>query len=431
MLGQLLSLFQGNSAHALTERAVTAMKPQVEERAIYGTETAFWSAVSGGAVSKAGELVNSESAQQQTAVWACMRVLSETISSLSWDIYTDDGKGNRQKQPNHPVARLLRAPHPLYNGQTWLETMQSWATLRGNAISVIMRNGAGLPIGLRHVTCDQVNIDYDPATQMLYYTIYDRRTGKPIVLDHNDVLHVRAYVSDVEDGWGVSPISKHRDTVGLSLAGKRYMSELMRNGAHVKGYLSTDDVLKPDVSKRMKKSWQAAHAGAGNAGKTPVLEAGVKFHQLNLSPADAEWLKMMQFSVAEISRIFGVPMHMLSALERSTNNNIEHQGREFITHTVRPWVKRYEAEINQKLFSGRSSSYFRFNMDSYLIGDAEARSKLYATYMNYGITNADEIRRLEGMNAKPNGEGEEYLYPVNMAPMSALGQNINNGTEEE
>lgn len=208
------------------------------------------------------------------------------------------------------------------------------------------------------------------------------------------------------------------------------MSELMKSGAHVKGFLSTDEVLDQEVALRMKQSWQAAHAGQGNAGKTPVLEAGIKFHTLNLSPADAQWLEMMKFSVEEISRIFRVPMHMLSALERSTNNNIEQQAKEFIIHTVRPWVKRYEAEINSKLFSGRSNSYFRFNLDSYVRGDSEARSKLYDTYMKWGIANTDEIRRLEGWNAKANGEGREYLYPVNMAPMSALGQNLTNGEEE-
>jgi HK97 family phage portal protein len=427
MLGQLLSFFNSNSVHALTERAGTP----VEERSqLISSETSFWAALNGGTVSKSGELVTAQSAQTQTAVWAAVRILSETISSLSWDIYTEDAQGNRRKQPNHPTARLLRTPNPLYNGQTWFETMQAWATLRGNAIAVIQRNGAGLPTGLRHVSCDQVSIDYDRNTGLLHYTIWDSKTGKSIVVDHENVLHIRAQVMDVETGWGKSPIQAHRDTIGLSIAGQRYMSELMKNGAHVKGFLGTDEVLKPEVAARMRKSWQAAHGGAGNAGKTPVLEAGMKFHQLNLTPADAQWLEMMKFSTEEVSRIFRVPMHMLSALERSTNNNIEHQGREFITHTVRPWVKRWEAEINQKLFSGRSSSYFRFNMDSYMRGDAEARAKLYATYMNYGIANADEIRRLEGMNSKPDGEGQIYLYPVNMAPMSALGQNMNDGEEE-
>jgi HK97 family phage portal protein len=427
MLSKALSFLRENSVVGLRDRSTV----DVEERSTFtSSDTAFWASLHGANFAKSGEVVTMGNAQTTTAVWAAVRILAETISSLDWDIYTDDDDGNRTKLPNHPVAKLLRSPHPLYNGQTWFETMQSWASLRGNAISVIMRNGLGLPVGLRHFSIDQVTIDYDEQSGELYYTVWDPTTGKHRVFDYENILHVRAQVMDAETGWGKSPIQAHRDTIGLNMAGQRYMSELMKNGAHVKGFLGTDEVLKPEVAKRMRKSWQAAHGGAGNAGKTPVLEAGMKFYRLNLSPADAQWLEMMKFGVEEVSRIFRIPLHMLSSLERSTNNNIEHQGREFVTHTIIPWVRRWEAEIDNKLFSGRSRAYFRFNLDSYLRGDAEARAKLYATYMTHGITNADEVRRLEGLNAKPNGEGSVYLYPVNMAPMEVL-QNISNGQEEE
>lgn len=423
---RVFSIFSAPSFRAKSVPFV-AKTPKTEER--NNQEVVNYTSFFGpsrGAQSKSGEVVSHETAQSLTAVWACLRVISESISSLSWDVYTDAGIG-REKQPRHPVAKLLTNPHPLYSGQTFFETMQAWATLHGNAYAVIIRNGSGQPIQLRHVANNLVKIDYDEKLGQLFYTINSSTTGKHVVLDANNVLHIRAMVWDSENGTGKSPITTHRDTFGLGTAGQGYMSALMKNGANLSGVLTTDMALTKEVAEANRDSWQRANGGVGNSGGTAVLQGGMKYQALSLSPADAQWLEMMKATTEDVSRIFRVPMHMLSALDRSTNNNIEHQGREFVTHTLRPWVKRWEAELT-KLFSDRSASYFRFNLDSLMRGDTEARTKMHGMMLSTGTLNRDEVRAIEGYNPIAGGEGKIHLYPVNFAPMAGLGQ-IEQGAE--
>lgn len=409
-----------------------ATKPETRsnDRSVTG---GFWGMLRG-QNSKSGEVVNVRTAQGVTAVWACIRVISETLSTLSSGVYVDTDNG-KQRLRSHPVARLLKNPHPLYNGQLWMETMAAWASLTGNAYSVIIRDGSGIPRQIRHVTNDQVTCDYDSGLGLLLYTVYDSKTGKAMVVDQGDMIHFRATVWDMENGRGKSPIEAHRDTLGLAIAGNGYMSSLMKNGANLSGILTTDNTLTNDQVRANRDSWQATYGGTAASGRTAVLQGGMKYQQLTLSPADAQWLQVMKATVEDVSRIFRVPMHMLSALERSTNNNIEHQGREFVTHTIRPWAKRIEAEM-MKLFSDRSSAYFRFDLNSLLRGDTKARAAMYDTMSKWGHMNSDEIRNLEGYNAKPNGEGQSFLYPVNMAPWEVLSNPntpnpASDGSEEE
>jgi HK97 family phage portal protein len=327
--------------------------------------------------------------------------------------------GIRVKASNHPVSRLLNRPHVLYNGQTLMETMQAWVTLTGNAFAVIQRDGSGRAATLRHVANHLVDVNFSEEEQKLFYTVRSSTTNKYIVVESGEMIHLRSLVWDMEDAMGKSPIQAHRDTIGLGIAGSGYMSNLMKNGAHLTGVLTTDDAMKAEVAEANKKSWQAAYGGQGNAGGTAVLQGGMKYQALSLSPADAQWLQVTEATTEDISRIFGVPMHKLSALKRSTNNNIEHQGREFVTDTVRPDAHRIETEF-QKLFSSRSNAYFLFNLDSLMRGDTEARAKMHGMMLSTGTLNRDEVRALEGWNPIPNGEGKIHLYPVNFAPMSKL-----------
>ena len=385
---------------------------------------AIWGPLFGGPVAASGVSVNHETAQRHSAVWACVKIMSEAISSLSWDVIQELPNGDRQKLPSHPVAKALRSPMPgMYNGNTWFETMQAWKTLRGNAISLIVRNGAGTPKALRHFPLEQVTIDFDAVHQMTYYTFWDRHTNSNIVAEAADVIHIRSMVWDTEKGWGKSPIEVHRNSIGLHLAGQDYMGGIMKNGAHIPGVLMTDNKLTAEGAQRMSQSWSAKFGGSGNSGSTPVLEQGVKYQALNLTPADAQWLEVNNATIQDVARIFGVPLHMLGSLERSTNNNIEQQALEFVTQTLRPLAKIWEAEFN-KLFRPRDQGkiYFKFDLNSLLRGDVKSRATLYDTLLKWGAVNVDEVRRLEGWNAILTGEGKTHLYPVNMAPFDKLGQ---------
>lgn len=370
--------------------------------------------------SSSGVTVNDETSLGLSAVWAAVRILSESIASLSWDIYTEDENGNRVAQPNHPVARLLRKPHALYSSYTWFEMMQAFAALRGNAISVIMRDKAGRPKGLRCFPVDQIQVLY--RDEKIYYRVYDHLALGTFVVDYDDVIHLRALVMDPVSGWGKNPIEVHRESLGLGIAAQQYGGKFFKNGAHISGFLSTDQKLTAEAAERMRKSWQQRFGGLENGGATPVLEEGLKYVPLSLSPADSRYIETSRLSIEDVARIYRVPLHMLASLERATFSNIEHQSREFAMHTLRPWVKRWEDEINSKLFSDRvqGTTYFRFNLDSLLRGDSESRAKLIDTYMKWGLLTVNEIRRIEGFNATATGEGDVHLFPTNMAPLDQI-----------
>jgi HK97 family phage portal protein len=435
--------FRNNSVLALSKnggKLAQNKQDSIETRATLAE--AMWGPMFGGPMSDSGVTVNHETAQRHSAVWACVKIMSEAVSSLSGDVIQDLPNGDRQKLPNHPVAKVLRSPMPgMYNGNTWFETMQAWKTLRGNAISLIIRNGVGTPKSLRHFPLDQVTIDFDPINQMTYYTFWDRHTNKHIIEEAGNVIHIRSMVWDTEEGWGKSPIQVHRNSIGLHLAGQEYMGGILKNGAHIPGILTTDAKLTPESAERLAKSWRARFGGSVNAGNTPVLEQGLKYQALNLSPADAQWLEVNNATIQDVARIFGVPLHMLGSLERSTNNNIEQQALEFVTQTLRPLIKIWEAEFS-KLFAPRDQGkvYFKFDLNSLLRGDVKTRATLYDTLLKWGAVNVDEVRRLEGFNAIATGEGKTHLYPVNMAPFDKLGQqeqgaenatnNIPDGEEE-
>lgn len=391
----------------------------------------FLSMFGSSAQSSSGPYITHETSQRLTAVWASIRIISETIASLSWSITEEDDKGYRRELKDSSIARLLRNPSSLMNGMTWFETMQAWATLRGNGISLIDRDKAGRP---RALYCFPLqNVKIDRVGQMLFYTFFDPDTGQHIVVDSDSVIHIRALVWDGFSGWGKSPLEAHRDTIGAGLAGSDYMSNLLKNGAHIPGFLATDQKLSQDAADRMRKSWKSRYSGAANAGNTPVLEMGMKYVPLSLSPTDAKYIEHAALTNQDISRIFRVPLHMLGDLERATFSNIENQSREFVQNTIRPWVKRWESELRDKLIPQRNAGRvaFRFNLDSLLRGDTTSRAKLLSEYMKWGILNKNEARKLEGFNPTDDDEGNVFLTPVNMAPMEVIMKQLESTTLTE
>ena len=384
-----------------------------------------------GGPTNSGVAVNEKTALSISAVWRAVMFLGENIASLSGDVYRNLENGDREKLSDHPVARIMREPSPLYTGFTFRQSVQADAALNGNGIAVIRRNGAGEFLELRHVRSRNIITRY--RAPMLVYTYVDHQ-GNTFSTDSSNIFHIPALVLDTESCLGKSPIKVHRENLGLSIAKTQYGAKIFKNGTHIDGYLSTTDTLSDGAAERMSKSWKARYGGIHNAGGTPVLEQGLKYNALSMNPGDAKFIETSQLTVQDIARIFGVPLHMLASLERATFSNIEHQSREFVTYTLRPWVKRWEDEINRKLFTEQEKAegyYWRFNLESLLRGVPETRAKLYDVYMKWGITTRDEIRRLEGMNGSSDESGSVHLVPANMVPADMAGQFGKNSAQTE
>jgi HK97 family phage portal protein len=223
---------------------------------------------------------------------------------------------------------------------------------------------------------------------------------------------------------GFSPIRMAKEAIGLGMAAEAFGAKFFGNGANAGGVLEHPEQLSDDAFSHLKESFDEQHTGIENAHKPLILEEGMKWTQLTIPPEDAQFLETRQFQVAEIARIFNLPPHKLRDLSKSSFNNIEQESIDFVVTSIRPWLVRWEQELYRKLFvpMGDEDYFAEFLVDGLLRGDLQSRYRAYATARQWGWMSADDIRRLENMNALPDGQGKIYLIPMNMTPADQAGQ---------
>src|SRR4030042_1111092 len=224
------------------------------------------------------------------------------------------------------------------------------------------------------------------------------------------------------DDDGITPLSPilkaGREAIGLAMATQEHSARLFANGTRLGGLLKfpLGKALKDDTARgRVLSSWNKAFSGSVNAGKTALLEDGLEWQQMGMTSTDAQLLETMQFSIADISRIFGVPLHMLSELTRSTNNNIEFQGIEWVTNTIRPGAVRREEAMERDLLFGRSSKThgIAFDLDGLMRGDSKARAEYYRSGISNGYLSRNEVRIAEGMNPSDDDNMDGVTFTGN------------------
>jgi HK97 family phage portal protein len=360
-------------------------------------------------------VVNNDSAMTHAAVWSCIKVLSETIAALPVHVYkkTDNG---REISNSHPVDLLIsREPSEYQTSFTFRESMQTQLCLNGNAYAYIERNGGNQPIALHYLPFGDVTVK--KYKKGLIYNV--NGVG---ALTADEVLHIPALTFD--GLLGLSPITAARENIELGLSAQKFGNNFFRNGANLNGYISVPEVLDDESYERMKASWDARYSGTGKNSQTAILEAGSRYERIGIPPEDAQFLETRKFQVNEIARIFRVPPHMIGDLEKSTFSNIEHQGIEFVTHTITPWLVRWEQEMNRKLFSRdeKQQYYVKFNTNALLRGDATARANYYRTMWHIGAISQNDIRALEEMNDIEGGG--RYFVPLNMVPSDKVDETI-------
>ena len=367
-----------------------------------------------------GKNVTEETAIQISTVYACVRVLAETIASLPLNVYESDGKGGSRIAQNHPLEYLLHdAPNEEMTSFIWREQMMTQILLRGNSYSQIVRSGKTAILSIYPLLSSNMTVDRDDSGALTYkYQMADEST---ITLSPSEVLHIPGMGFDGIMGY--SPIALMKTTLGLTLAAEEYGSKVFSNGATPAGVLTHPNRLKDP--EKLRKAWNAAYGGSANAGKIGILEEGMKFERISMPNSEAQFLETRKFQVSEICRIYRVPPHMVGDLEHATFSNIEHQSISFAVHTIRPWLVRIEQSMNKALFSEneRGKYFLKFNMDALMRGDYKSRMEGYAIARQNGWMSADDIRGLENLN--PIGAakgGNEYLVNGNMIPITQAGQ---------
>jgi HK97 family phage portal protein len=390
--------------------------------------------------SSSGKMVTERSSMQMTAVYSCVRILAEAVAGLPLHMYKYNDSGGKEKATSHPLYFLLHdEPNPEMTSFVFRETLMTHLLLWGNAYAQIIRNGKGEVVALYPLMPNRMTVDRDSQGR-LYYQYYrgldEAKINKEniVVLSPQDVLHIPGLGFDGIIGY--SPIAMAKNAVGMAIACEEYGAKFFANGAAPGGVLEHPGIVKDP--ERVRESWNSVYQGTGNAHKIAVLEEGMKYTPIGISPEQAQFLETRKFQINEIARIFRVPPHMVGDLEKSSFSNIEQQSLEFVKYTLEPWLVRWEQAMVRSLLSreAKKEYFIKFNVDGLLRGDYQSRMSGYAVARQNGWMSANDIREMENLDQIPEEEGGNlYLVNGNMAKLSEAGlayeKQKKEGTNEE
>lgn len=376
--------------------------------------------------STSGKPVNERSAMQMTAVYSCVRILSEAVAGLPLHLYKYSEDGSKEKAVDNPLYFLLHdEPNPEMTSFVFRETLMTHLLLWGNGYAQIIRNGKGEVVALYPLMPNRMTVDRDDKGQ-LYYEYQtsndDVKTtkGGTVRLKPTDVLHIPGLGFDGLVGY--SPIAMAKNAIGMAIACEEYGAKFFANGATPGGLLEYPGTVKDP--ERVRESWNKGFGGSSNANKVAILEEGMKYTPISISPNEAQFLETRKFQINEIARIFRVPPHMVGDLEKSSFSNIEQQSLEFVKYTLEPWLIRWEQAMARVLISQNDKAVFfiKFNVDGLLRGDYASRMSGYATARQNGWMSANDIRELENLDRIPAVDGGDlYLINGNMTKLSDAG----------
>lgn len=361
-----------------------------------------------------GVTINETTVFNLSVFWCGVRVLAEAVSSLPLILYRRQDEG-RTRASDHPLYRLLHdEPNAEQTDIMFRESMMTAMLVYGNAYAEIQRNGSGQVIALWQIPSNWVKVDR--TKDSLARLIYEVRqpAGQLRQLEASDVLHIAGLGNGLV---GFSILDKFRQTLGLTKAFEDSEAYIFGNGARPSGWLKYPGVLDEQGRQNLARSFKAQWQGLENTGAVPLLEEGAEFVPAAINPHDAEMLGLRKFQTEEWARIFNLPPHKLKDLGRATWSNIESENLSFVTDSLRPYLVKWEKEINRKLLSPaeKTSYYTEHLLDALLRGDTTTRTQSLQTQFINGAINLNEWRQLENRN--PVEGGEDHYVPANLVKL--------------
>jgi len=362
-----------------------------------------------------GVPVSGYSSLQCTAVFACVRVLSESVASLPLFLYRRTGKigETTEMAVEHPLFKILhRSPNPLQTAYEWRALLMTWLLLFGNAYNEIVRDSEGNVAEIWPLRPDMMMLRMDDRGNLDY--TFAMPGGTLHHLNARDVLHIRGLSTD--GLVGVSPISAAKQSIGLTLACERHGAMYFGSGSRVGGVIEVPEALNDETIRTMRDSWSKSYAGIDNSHSIAILENGMKFQPFQIRNDEAQWLESRRFGIEDVARIFRVPPHMVGDLSQGNYSNIETMDRSFVSQSLTPWLTNLEQAFGLRLLKpGEQDRYYaEHDLTRTLRGDHQARMKAYQAGIYSGILSPNDCRRLENLN--PREGGDVYLQPVNLAP---------------
>ncbi len=364
-----------------------------------------------GSPSASGKTVSHESALAVSTVFACVRILSETIGSLPLHVYKRLERGGKERAYAHPLYDVLATkPNAWQTSMEWREQMVEHLALRGNYYAAILRHGDDYVDDIIPFHPDRVKVNQLPDYSLIYEV--ERANGNRLVLLQKDMLHIRAMPG--KDGiTGRSVIGYQKDVIGSAMATQEYAGRLFRNDATPGVVIKYPKRLDDAAVKRLRDGWNDTYSGSANARKTAILEDGADIAKLSMSAEESQFIETRRLQRSDIAGIFRVPLMLLQADQSTTTYaSAEQFMLSFMIHTIRPWLVRIEQSLHRQLFTAQKTYMPEFNPEGMLRGDIATRYKAYATGRQWGWLSANDIRDRENMN--PIEGGDLYLTPSNM-----------------
>ncbi len=369
--------------------------------------------------SRAGELVDHDRAMALTAVWDCVRIISESLAALPWQVFSRRADGGRDRQADQVVEELLNfEANSETSAMDFRATLIAHVLLWGNGYAEIDKTRTGRILALWPLAPDRVEPGRLDDGQLAYKV--QQATGDIVVIPADRMLHFRGLGFDGIKGYDVITVVGQAMGLGLGMDG--YAADFFGNGAHPGGIIEHPGDPTDETIKRLQDALDKK-VGLGNWLRPLLLPDGMKWQTVGLSPEAAQMIESRRFGVAEVARIFRMPLHKLAELDRSTKANIEAQGIEFVTDTLLPWATRLEGEVNRKLLRGTKQGRRLFSKHKFaglLRGDVKARGEFFSAMLDRGVWSVNEVRALEDQN--PIKGGDVHLVPLNMQNIENAGQ---------
>jgi len=378
----------------------------------------WWQAIAGPINrSSSGIAVTSDRAMQVSAVFRCVNLLANAVASMPLKLYMRTATG-KEIADDHPLYRVLHdRPNKWQTSVEWRAMMEAHRCLRGNAYSLIVPGVAGSVSELIPMHPDRMTVEMLENGRLRY--MYKNNRGQPEPYSQDEIFHLRGLT--IDGIYGLSVLSAARNAIGLTIATEEHGATLFKNGARPGVVFSSDQPIKPEAMDKLVSSWHAANGGSSNQHKTAFMPFGLKPVQLGLSNDDAQFLETRSFELSDIARFFGVPPHKIYDLSRSTNNNIEHQGIEFVQDTLLPIARIWESTISRDLIADDETYFAEFGFEFYLRGDSAARAAFYKELFYMAVLSPNDICRSENMN--PIGpDGDKRFVQVNMTTLERAGE---------
>lgn len=376
------------------------------------TTGTFWEEWFG--TSSSGKVVTADKAIQLSAVWACVRLLSESISTLPLKIYVRQPDGSRKAATDHPAYSILcRRPNSEMTPSRFMLMVVASICLRGNAFVEKLFIGNKLvslvPLMPQNMVVKRLD------TGRLEYTYTE--DGKKRVIPEKNLMHIRGF--GLDGVCGMMPMMTGRDVIGAAMAVEESAAKIFENGLQSSGFLSADVALDKDQRERLR-GYMQAFTGSKNAGKIMVLEGGLKYQNVTMNPEAAQMLESRSFSIEEICRWFRVPPFMVGHTSKQSSwaSSLEGMNLQFLTHTLRPLLVNIEQEIGRCLLDSDDEVFAEFSVEGLLRADSAGRAAYYTSALQNGWMSRNDVRRLENM--PPIEGGDIYTVQLNLTQLKNL-----------